>query len=117
MAYKKPTKMSTISYNNATKFGPMNAVDGNRNSDIKFQSCAATRQEVHAWWQVDLEAVYLITDVVITNRRGECCGELEGVVDLLMEDWSYWYTANIWKGTVFTNNTIMTAIKQFLRFN
>ena len=81
LAYKKPTQMSTISYDNATKFGPMNAVDGNRNSDIKFQSCAATIQEMHAWWQVDLQAVYLITDVVITNR-GECCGELEGVADL-----------------------------------
>ena len=87
LAYKKPAKMSTISYDNPTKFGPMNAVDGNRNSDIKFQSCAATTQEMHAWWQVDLQAVYVITDVVITNR-GECCGELEGVADLL-KDWSY----------------------------
>ena len=85
LAYKKPTKMSTISYDNPTKFGPMNAVDGNRNSDINFQSCAATIQEMHAWWQVDLQSVYLIKAVVITNR-GECCGKLEGVVHLLKED-------------------------------
>ena len=74
LAYKKPTKMSTISYDNPTYFGPMNAVDGNRNSDIKLKSCAASRQEMHAWWQVDLQAVYLITDVVITNRRDEMLG-------------------------------------------
>ena len=74
LALMKPTKVSSISFD--TRCGSMKAVDGNRESKMLSGSCAATRMQKNSWWQVDLEAVYYITDVVITNRADNY-GELE----------------------------------------
>ena len=48
------------------------AVDGNFDTNYFHGSCACTKQKYQAWWAVDLEAEYLVSDVVITNR-GDCC--------------------------------------------
>ena len=52
------------------------AVDGNVNSwYIRGQSCTHTNEgHVTPWLTVDLEQMYLIQKVKITNR-GDCCGE------------------------------------------
>ena len=71
LALGKPTKQSST-HGNA---GPSRAVDGNRNSNFDSSSCTHTQSKKGSWWQVDLEAIYEIRDVVITNR-GDCCGKL-----------------------------------------
>ncbi|XP_063048541.1 uncharacterized protein LOC134442221 [Engraulis encrasicolus] len=51
-----------------------NAIDGNRDSYFNHGSCTATDDETNPWWRVDLLKEYIITSVVITNRR-DCCSE------------------------------------------
>ncbi|XDV35094.1 hypothetical protein PO909_005125 [Leuciscus waleckii] len=48
------------------------AVDGNRDSDYKKESCTITKTEFNPWWRVDLGNVYSVSNVTITNR-GDCC--------------------------------------------
>ena len=45
------------------------AVDGKAFTHWYAESCSYSHG-LHPWWMVDLEAVYLILDVVITNREG-----------------------------------------------
>ena len=52
-----------------------NSLDGNRTPKI----CSRTKEEVGPWWQVDLESVYIIREVVIYNQR-PC--ELDSFADL-----------------------------------
>ncbi|XP_077096484.1 uncharacterized protein LOC143747549 isoform X8 [Siphateles boraxobius] len=50
------------------------AIDGNRDSDYKKESCTFTKTEFNPWWRVDLGNVYSVSNVTITNR-GDCCKE------------------------------------------
>ncbi|XP_070560709.1 scavenger receptor cysteine-rich domain-containing protein DMBT1-like isoform X2 [Ptychodera flava] len=53
--------------------GPMKAVDGNKNSNLKAGgSCTWTNKEYQPHWKVDLGQAYNIYEVVITNRQ-DCC--------------------------------------------
>ena len=56
------------------------AVDGDRNSESGALSCFCTKTQMGAWWRVDLQAVYVITQVIITNAN--LSGELEYDTDL-----------------------------------
>ena len=50
------------------------AVDGNPSTDYWRQlSCTRTKEETKPWWTVDLQAVFEIEAVIITNRE-DCCG-------------------------------------------
>ena len=50
------------------------AVDGNPSTDYWRQlSCTRTKEETNPWWTVDLQAVFKIDAVIITNRE-DCCG-------------------------------------------
>ena len=65
MALKKPATQGNVHYEAyASK-----AVDGKASTLWNAESCTYS-DIVHPWWIVDLEAVYLIIDVVITNREG-----------------------------------------------
>ena len=72
LAYRKPTKMSSTHYPYVSSRG----VDGNKHTAVGQGGCSHTLTEDAAWWQVDLLAIYLIKDVVVTNRA-EGSGELE----------------------------------------
>ncbi|XP_048057788.1 uncharacterized protein LOC125275135 isoform X1 [Megalobrama amblycephala] len=50
------------------------AVDGKRDSDYFKGSCTHTKTEFNPWWRVDLENIYSVYSVAITNR-GDCCKE------------------------------------------
>ena len=82
LALGKPTKMSSV-YRGAASW---KGVDGKREPN-KFDThptkhtCIATANDKQPWWQVDLEAVYIIREVVIYpeyNRKRElqCFGGL-----------------------------------------
>ena len=77
LALRKPTKMSSLFEDNVAS----RAVDGNRNGNMAALSCTHTKSEFGAWWEVDLQDLYLIKHVVISNRNDANC-ELECVADL-----------------------------------
>ena len=62
LAVGKPTSMSSTHKNDYSS----RAVDGTRDSTLLHHSCAHTLGEKSDWWQVDLQAVYLIREVIIT---------------------------------------------------
>lgn len=53
------------------------AVDGNRDHTYEHGSCTHTNNESKPWWRVELQDVYKITAVLITNR-GKCAHRLDG---------------------------------------
>ena len=70
LALEKPTNQSSVS---DPKHASSKAVDGNVYSDGEEHSCAVTNGTTGgSWWEVNLEAVYQIREVVITSR-GDCC--------------------------------------------
>ena len=65
---KKTKQIATFYENHSDK-----AVDGNMNPDASNGGCAITPGTTGgSWWEVNLEAVYQIREVVITSR-GDCC--------------------------------------------
>jgi len=73
----KHTKMTTAYEKKDGFYGSVKAVDGG--SYRTWRSCASTSVK-NAWWQVDLQAIYLIREVVISHGK-EFWGELEFVDD------------------------------------
>ncbi|KAK5848263.1 hypothetical protein PBY51_005892 [Eleginops maclovinus] len=53
------------------------AVDGNKDLKPETRSCTLSKEESDPWWRVDLENVYKISAVTITNR-GENASSLDG---------------------------------------
>lgn len=44
------------------------AVDGNRDSSFTHNSCTLTQTQSNPWWRVDLEEMYTMNTIVLTNR-------------------------------------------------
>ena len=63
LAVGKPTTMSSMHEN----YYSSRAVDGTRDSTWLHRTCSHTLDEPGAWWRVDLQSVYLIREVIITN--------------------------------------------------
>lgn len=59
-----------------SRSGPENACDGILEGSLEEGSIAATRVENESWWEVDLGAVYNISEVVLNNRMDCCQGDL-----------------------------------------
>lgn len=68
LAVGKPTKQSSNSHSLVSS----KAVDGSR-ANNPWTLCSRASSTTLAWWQVDLEAVYEISEVVITNLRDDGC--------------------------------------------
>ena len=72
LAYRKPTTQGpgTNAYHYASR-----AVDGNLDPGINHGSCAhpydPNDADGSAWWKVDLQEIYVIISVNITNRIGQ----------------------------------------------
>ena len=64
LAVGKPTTMSSLYESGYSS----HAVDGTRDGIWEHDTCFHTFDENGAWWQVDLQSVYLIREVVLTNR-------------------------------------------------
>ncbi|XP_061772169.1 fucolectin-like [Nerophis ophidion] len=54
------------------KADPQRAIDGNRASHWKQKSCTHTKRDMKPWWRLDLQKMYKINTVTITNRK-DCC--------------------------------------------
>lgn len=70
VAFNKTATQSSTYNNNESQDGPHLAVDGNQNS---FTHTKCNQAGINQWWKVDLEEVYTISSVSITNRL-DCCG-------------------------------------------
>ena len=70
LALGKPTNQSGT----LLKGESSNAVDGFKHPNISENSCIHTDNRYEPWWYVDLQALYYVTSVVISNR-GDCCDE------------------------------------------
>jgi len=81
LARGKPTSQSsTYKEGTSTK-----AVDGKKTNTIREKSCSRTSPgREGSWWQVDLESVYEIRQVVIING-----GQLKMCI------WEYYYQINM----------------------
>ena len=68
LAFQRPTFQSSGRDSNK-------AVDGNKDPNIYGNGCTHTyNDEMGTWWLVDLQKVYRISTIEVTNR-GDCCGE------------------------------------------
>ena len=78
LAVGKPTKMSSVEGDHYS----WKAVDGKRDYDnAGHHCCAQTKAAMGNTWQVDLQAVYLIREVAITNQGVH--GEFEFVYSII----------------------------------
>ena len=68
IARGKPTKQSSVAHGGV----PQRAVDGNVNSHWNGRSCTHTQRQRQPWWRVDLQMMYPVAKVKLTNR-GDCC--------------------------------------------
>ena len=66
VALERPTKQSST----YDRFISSKAVDGS--SSTVNTSCTRTNMAIDNWWQVELDAVYEIQEVVITNIYDTC---------------------------------------------
>ncbi|XP_070555887.1 uncharacterized protein [Ptychodera flava] len=73
IAVGKPASQSSL-YTASYPAGAENAVDGNTDSNWPGKSCTHTLQQQNSWWKVDLQNIYNVDQVVITNRK-DCCSE------------------------------------------
>ncbi|KAM3931076.1 fucolectin-like [Leptodactylus fuscus] len=64
---------------------PINAIDGNQDTEFDHGSCSHTHQELSPWWRVDLLRSYRIGHITITNR-GDCCGNRLNGAEILVGD-------------------------------
>ena len=82
LAVGKPTNMSSVSGQGYS----WKAADGRRdNEHARDKCCAYSANQKGSWWQVDLQAVYLIREVAITNSANKG-GELGCIADLVELD-------------------------------
>ena len=58
------------------------ANDGNRHTDLSYNSCAHTERDTHPWWVVDLGLPLTVTGVLLTNRDG---GVIVGAYGMLFD--------------------------------
>ncbi|XP_052417056.1 uncharacterized protein LOC127961823 [Carassius gibelio] len=54
------------------------AIDGNRGLLGLPRGCSSTRAETNPWWRLDLNYVYSVSRVVVTNRIDCCVDQING---------------------------------------
>lgn len=86
LAKGKPATQSSVTAGGA----PARAVDGNTNGNYSGNSVSHTDQEASPWWQVDLQAVQPIGDIVIYNRTDCCAERLSSFKVLVSSDGTNW---------------------------
>ncbi|XP_062278424.1 uncharacterized protein LOC133983374 [Scomber scombrus] len=57
---------------------PERAIDGNRASNWGQGSCTHTQKNLKPWWRLDLQKLYKINTVTITNRKDCCQNRING---------------------------------------
>ncbi|HWO26887.1 MAG TPA: discoidin domain-containing protein [Kofleriaceae bacterium] len=98
-------KLATQS-STATGGQAAHAVDGNSDGAFASNSVTHTNSQAGAWWQVDLEAVADIGEVIIYNRTDGCCTNRLSNFDIkLSNDGINWRTAVSFSGVAPARST------------
>ncbi|MEM6633671.1 MAG: discoidin domain-containing protein, partial [Bacteroidota bacterium] len=95
LALNKPTRQSSTGYSGVSA----RAVDGNRNGVYGGASVTHTNNENQPWWEVDLEASQLVTNILLYNRTDCCTNRLTDFYVLTSE-------------TPFTSDDLTTILNQ-----
>ncbi len=53
--------------------------DGNSNPQWSGKSCTATNRQPRPWWRVDLQKIYTVGKVKLTNRQDCCWNRLRNI--------------------------------------
>uniref|UniRef100_A0A1A7X759 F5/8 type C domain-containing protein n=2 Tax=Iconisemion striatum TaxID=60296 RepID=A0A1A7X759_9TELE len=77
----------------------INAIDGNRDSQMFDGSCTHTTSQTNPWWRVDLLQSYIIDHINVTNR-GDCCSERINGAQIRIGDSPDW-RLNPRSGTIY----------------
>jgi F5/8 type C domain len=94
LAVRKPVAQSSTASGGA----PSRAVDGNTDGTYNHNSVTHTNFDAQAWWQVDLEMVSDIGEVIIYNRT-DCCSDRLSNFDIkLSNDGVNWQIAASFSG-------------------
>ena len=72
MALQKPTCQSSTGWNLQSWL----AVDGKAYLSLSENSCIFTNHDIWPWWAVDLQSVYVVHTVKITNSVDSILGKL-----------------------------------------
>ena len=89
IAKNKPTSQSsTLSDRSPSK----NAVDGNTNPTRGGGSMSSTEKDDEAWWQVDLDDIFMI-EVVKVYRQEDCCSDRLDNFDIVIMG----YDKEVWR--------------------
>ena len=75
VAYKRPASQSSTWAN----YSASNAVDGNRNGLVEYNSCAQTEEEMDPFWAVSLGKSVWVESVLIASRTDSDYKELSDV--------------------------------------
>ena len=86
----------------STDFGgvPERAIDGNTSGLYSTGSVSHTGNESEPWWQVDLQSIGNIGEVVVWNRTDACCDDRLDDIYVFVSD------------VPFTSNTIAATLTQ-----
>lgn len=82
LALWKPVAQSSTAFDGDAS----RAVDGNPDGNYAHNSVTHTANEPQPWWEVDLEAVSDIGEVIIYNRTDGCCSDRLSNFDILISD-------------------------------
>lgn len=99
VAQGKPATQSST-YQNSSQFAAANAVDGYLSSQLPFgiYLLAHTNPELQPWWQVDLQDILFINQVVIYNRT-DCCADRLTDFDVMTSTDGTTWQATSYSGT------------------
>ncbi len=100
LAIGKATSQSSTFFNNNTRFGSANAVDGNTDGNHRNNSITHTLlNQQNAWWEIDLGEVSNLSSVKLWNRTN-CCADRLTDFHVLVSD------------VPFTSTVLNTTINQ-----
>ncbi|XP_060586454.1 uncharacterized protein LOC132742145 [Ruditapes philippinarum] len=78
----KPASQISNYDNETNNWTADKGVDGNADTNIRNNHCFHTKNNIMSpWWQVDLQDVYYISQVNITNRK-DCCSDRASNVEI-----------------------------------
>ena len=93
LALHKPARQSSVYHGTGIDQGPQFGVDGIRESSPRDPYLLViTEADNPPWWQVDLEAVHVLTKVVVYNRKNSS-ERLRTLRVMLSTDGEHWETA------------------------
>ncbi|APR78210.1 Fucolectin-related protein [Minicystis rosea] len=95
LALGKPTRQSSTDAGG----DPERAVDGNTDGDFFHNSVTHTKTESQPWWQVDLQSLQFVGQVVLYNRTDCCSARLSNFSLQVSDDGVNWQNYIYFLGT------------------